>query len=269
MVLGGTASYAGFVSRQLGLSTGIITSFGEDFIFAHRFEALGIHLWGKPSKKTTTFENIYSDQGRTQYMSQRAATLSASDLMVDIPTAKAIILCLIADEVDLSLLEALPEEVSVSVVIQGWLRKTNAVGLVQSKTPKTSYFKYVDMAFMSDDDIQDLPGLLSMLISEIPLVIVTHGKNGADIYSDGKRKFYPSYPTMEVDPTGAGDVFSTAFTIAYSQSKDLDNACSFAHSAASLSVQGKGVQSLPSMEQVLDRQKQYISKFLSDNSNSG
>lgn len=260
-ILGGTTSYAGIVSSRLGMKAGILTSFGPDFLFEERLKGHGISVITQPSLETTTFENIYSDAGRIQYMSHRADTISPSSLPRDLSQLKAIQLCLIADEVDNQLLKILPEGILVGATIQGWLRSFGTDNRVHTKMPNLNLFEKVDIAIMSDDDIRDVPKLLPQLIERLPIVVVTRGANGADVFQDGQKHFFPSIPTIEVDPTGAGDVFSTAFLISYCHNPDILKACSFAHAAASISIEGTGVQSIPDREAVFERQESYLKDF--------
>ncbi|MEW5995488.1 MAG: PfkB family carbohydrate kinase, partial [Candidatus Zixiibacteriota bacterium] len=54
------------------------------------------------------------------------------------------------------------------------------------------------------------------------------------------------------DTTGAGDVFNSAFLLAYMNTKDMTTAATFANAAAALSVTGPGWSSYPSWSQVND-----------------
>jgi len=243
------------------MNTGVVTSYGEDFEFADRFEEYDISLWVQKSEKTTTFRNIYKDGSRTQYMPTRADTIGSDILPEFNADVKAIQLCLIADEVDLNLLSSLPSDILIGATIQGWLRNLEEDGRVIAKMPDINLFKYCDLVFMSDDDIREVPDLLEQIIEVVPIVILTRGKNGADVYDNGVKRTFPSYPSKEVDPTGAGDVFSTAFMISYSHNPNLARACSFAHCAASLSIEGVGVLSIPTREEVFERQKLYFEQF--------
>ena len=261
VILGGTTSYASIVSTRLGMQTGVVTSYSKDFKFAQRFEDYNIQLWVQESDETTTFRNIYKDGSRTQYMPTRADTIKPEILPELHDSIKAIQLCLIADEVDLNLLSALPSDILIGATIQGWLRNIEDDGLVTAKMPDLQLFEHIDLVFLSDDDIREVPQLLQHIIEIVPIVVLTRGKHGADVYNKGVKRTFPSYPSREIDPTGAGDVFSTAFMISYSHNPNIARACSFAHCAASLSIEGVGVKSIPTREQVFERQKLYFEQF--------
>ena len=194
-------------------------------------------------------------------MPTRAETIRPQTLPEFNKDIKAIQLCLIADEVDLDLLSALPTGIPIGATIQGWLRNFEKDGLVTAKLPNLKLFEHLQLVFMSDDDIREVPQLLEQIIKIVPIVVLTRGKNGADVYENGIKNTFPAYPSKEIDPTGAGDVFSTAFMISYSHNPNIRRACSFAHCAASLSIEGIGVKSIPTREEVFARQKLYFQKF--------
>ena len=74
---------------------------------------------------------------------------------------------------------------------------------------------------------------------------VGHG-NGT---RDGEERV-PAYQANEVDPTGAGDVFATAFFVRLHETGDAVQAARFANAAASFVVEGPGVSCIPSRAQV-------------------
>ncbi|MBT1003549.1 carbohydrate kinase family protein [Paenarthrobacter sp. DKR-5] len=80
------------------------------------------------------------------------------------------------------------------------------------------------------------------LVQRVPLVVVTTGREGA-LAIDGATGEYvevPTVPVDAVDPTGAGDVFSSAFMAASSIGWGLRTRLQFASLSASLSVRSLG-----------------------------
>ena len=51
-----------------------------------------------------------------------------------------------------------------------------------------------------------------------------------------------AFPSEEVDATGAGDTFATGFLVRYRETGDVGEAARFGAAAASLSVEGVGVE---------------------------
>ena len=56
-----------------------------------------------------------------------------------------------------------------------------------------------------------------------------------------------------VDPTGAGDIFATAFLIRYSETNDIHQAAKFANAAASFCIEKKGITGIANREKILQR----------------
>jgi sugar/nucleoside kinase (ribokinase family) len=86
--------------------------------------------------------------------------------------------------------------------------------------------------------------------------VITEYRDGSTIYqrqADGsivQSKILPR-PANEVDPTGAGDVFATAFVIRLQETGDPLQAARFANITASFSVEHPGVTGVPTRAQVL------------------
>lgn len=68
----------------------------------------------------------------------------------------------------------------------------------------------------------------------------------------------PTDPIQEVDPTGAGDIFTTAFTIAKSiYGKSLSEAARFANAMAGISITKSGIDGIPTIEEIKEIQEAY------------
>ena len=81
-------------------------------------------------------------------------------------------------------------------------------------------------------------------------VIITLGSEGVLLYS-GTPKWIPAIPTISVDSTGAGDVFSAALTVSLSEGKDFEEAIRFANKAASISITRFGaIPSIPHRKEI-------------------
>jgi sugar/nucleoside kinase (ribokinase family) len=108
------------------------------------------------------------------------------------------------------------------------------------------------VAVFSDDDS---PGeeQIANWAELCPVVIHTHGGQGCSVHVDGQRHHLPAFPTGEVDPTGAGDVFTAAYLIRFQESGDPLDAARFASAAASFCVEAEGVLGIPTRTQVEDR----------------
>lgn len=64
---------------------------------------------------------------------------------------------------------------------------------------------------------RDMPEILK----HVKILVVTRGKHGANLYTDGQEVFIPTVPEREVvDPTGVGDAFRGGFLVGYSRGWD-------------------------------------------------
>lgn len=88
------------------------------------------------------------------------------------------------------------------------------------------------------------------------LVVLKNGEDGCRIFDGDEILDVPSYPVMEVDPTGAGDTFCAAFVTALNDEMPLYAAGRFANAAGALSVLKKGpMEGAPTRGQVLELMK--------------
>jgi len=82
-------------------------------------------------------------------------------------------------------------------------------------------------------------------VQRVPIAVVTAGRDGALLYVSGERYELRARPALEVDPTGAGDVFAATFLARYRRDADPWDAAEAATCAASLSVEGVGWSAVP------------------------
>jgi len=56
--------------------------------------------------------------------------------------------------------------------------------------------------------------------------------------------------------------------VAYAEESNIEQACAFAHAAASLSIEGHGVNAIPTLDKITTRLSEYY-KFLSSYNEKG
>ncbi len=250
--VGGTATYAAAAAQRLGLTAAIVTSAAGDLDPA--LLPPGILLHRIPSAVTTTFENTYHEGHRTQFLRAVAGPLGCADVPVAWRTAPIAHLGPLAQEVDPTLVDCFPVSIQ-GTTPQGWMRAWDADGRVRY-TPWTSaptVLRRADVLIFSEEDVRMDEHAINQLTGLAGLSVVTRGRRGADVCVDGKLIHFPAYVATEVDPTGAGDVFATAFLIRYQETGDWTKAAEFANAAASFVIEGPGISTLPTREQVLTR----------------
>lgn len=259
--LGGTVTYAAKTAVNLGLKVGVVTSASSEMIAEFKQLVPEASLVTIPHHFSTAFENIYEGETRTQYIRSVAATLDSSSVPEQWFKAPMAFLCPIAQEVDPSLATMFKNTV-IAATPQGWLRSWDADGHVMP-TP----WEYSSIVLPSLTglilSIEDLPTkdpleretTLLEWAGQVPVMAVTKGAHGATLYFQQDRQDFQAYRTVEIDPTGAGDVFATAFLISLQKTKDAAQATNYACCVASFSVEGEGISAIPYPDQVEQRLK--------------
>lgn len=249
-VIGGAVTYAALTAQALGLSAAVVTSCGPDVDPASAMPGIPVHV--VPSAETTTFINIYRDGRRRQILKGVGGKIHGTDVPVAWRGAPLVLLGPLAQELDESIFQFLTGD-TVAASIQGWLRKWEESGEVSPTTWEgATLLPQVSVAIFSDDDspleqqIADWAGLCSTLIH-------THGGDGCSVHTGGVWRHLPAFPANEIDPTGAGDVFATAFLIRFRESNDPLDAARFASCAASFCVEAEGVNGIPTRGQIEER----------------
>ncbi len=120
--LGGTAAYSALTARALGLRVGIVTASGPET----SLQALnGIPIINVESPTSTTFENIYTEHGRVQYLRAQATRINFTNVPEAWQHASIIHLGPIANEMDAILPEAFSPTL-LGLTPQGWMRQWDA-----------------------------------------------------------------------------------------------------------------------------------------------
>jgi 1D-myo-inositol 3-kinase len=238
--VGGTVTFAAMTARALGYRVGILTSAGDDLPLNNTFA--GFELVVVPAAQSTTFENLYHDGRRSQYVRATAARLTPGDLPPTWRQAPIVHLGPLTQEVDPGFVDVFPPETLVGVTPQGWLRRWDSAGLVGACGWRAArrVLARADALVLSAEDVGGDSARLEEYLRLARLAAVTQSWQGATLYSGDCTASFPAYHVREVDPTGAGDVFAAAFFIRLRESGDPHEAARFANAAASFAVEGEG-----------------------------
>jgi hypothetical protein len=255
LVAGGTAIYSALTAGRLGMRTGILTSAAPDYSFFPNSASIVIKC--RPSEASTTFENVYTAAGRRQYLRAHAAPIEVDDLPPRWRNARIVHLGPVAQEVAPDFVAAF-DGALVGVTPQGWMRQWDASGLVSPCAWRDAerVLARADVVVLSSEDVGGDDALIHRYARWAQLLVVTLGSAGARVYCRGEARHYPAFAVETVDPTGAGDVFATAFLVRYAESRDPSDAAHFANCAASFVVEGLGASRLPTRAQVEVRRRQ-------------
>lgn len=255
-VLGGTVSFAAATAASLGRHPTILTRAGND-VDLSPLTALG-GLTVLPSEHTTTFANIYTPAGRVQYCYTPVSVIAAGDVPAALRNPKVVLLGPLVQEIEPDMIHIFPEETVVAAVPQGWMRKWDADGRVYP-TPWTTaeeFLPHLDALILSIEDVDGDLSIIEEYCTHVPLLVMTQYREGSTVYqqqADGSVSVtqVPPRPAQEVDPTGAGDTFATAFLLRLQETGDPLDAVRYANVTASFGVEGPGIAAIPSHDVVL------------------
>jgi ribokinase len=102
----------------------------------------------------------------------------------------------------------------------------------------------VDLVCLSDEDIGEDRSSLEHLRRHVAVVALTHGKAGCHVFEGEDCLFVPALPAHSVDPTGAGDTFAAAMSLAKAAGYHTLDAARLGSAAASVVVEGLGASPL-------------------------
>jgi len=246
--LGGTAAYSALTARALGMRVGIVTAAGTDV----SLEPLnGIPIVSLESESSTTFENIYTEQGRVQYLRSQAARIDFNQVPEPWQGTSIVHLGPVANEVD----GVLPKDYSPSILgltPQGWMRQWDSDGLVSTRewADSEAALAGANAVVISREDVNGDDLLIEHMAGQTEILVVTEGAAGAVLHWNGDRRRFRAPAVDEVDATGAGDIFATAFFVRLLNTRDPWEATRFAVLLASHSVERAGLDGIPTQIEI-------------------
>lgn len=239
MKTGGTASYSGLAAQALGCESLVLTSAGPNFDPAESLPGLTVKMI--PAVDTTTYENIYTAEGRQQYIYKQASPIEADNIPSNWREADIVHLGPLNQEFDLAILDNFPNSL-VGITPQGWLRKWDESGKIGYKSwqPDAAVLSKAAVVVISEEDIPQEESLQPYL-DAVPIFVRTKGAKGCTVFHSGEAYNFSAPAVKEVNLTGAGDIFATAFLIRLHQSGSFAEAAEFANYIAAWSVTGNTI----------------------------
>jgi sugar/nucleoside kinase (ribokinase family) len=259
---GGTVSYAAVTAQRLGRRPGILTRGSPERLTSAQTpfppanvtapadsDLAGIPIHLLPSPVTTTFVNQYEHGQRTQFIEAVAAPIQPADLPAAWAETPIVLLGPLVREIPTSWVSVFSRSL-VGLTPQGWMRQWDATGRVRPAHWENAaeFLRGVDVVILSREDVGGDDAYLAALrrlACPQCLMVVTDGWRGATLYRNGDIFTAPARATHEIDPTGAGDVFATAFLIHLAETRDPLTAVRFANIVASMSVEAPGMAAIP------------------------
>ena len=184
--LGGTAAYSALTARALGLRVGVVTSSGPETSLDALSDVLVVSA---SSPRSTTFENIYSENGRKQILHHRAVSLSLDSVPEVWQRTPIIHLGPVAQEVD----AILPDSFSPSLLgltPQGWMRAWDESGQVRRADWESAEqaLAQAGAVVVSSEDVGGDEERIEFMAAHTRVLVVTEAAAGARLYWHGDQR---------------------------------------------------------------------------------
>lgn len=208
--LGGTVAYAARAVKPFGIPIRVLTSAAPGEPLLADISADVSDLVSVPASQTTSFENIYTSDGRIQYVRGVAEVLRPEHVPSAWYDTPLVHLAPLVDEVDPRMAQVF-DGATVMLTLQGWLRQWGSDGLVRFKPWfDADVLRHINIVVFSEEDIADAPELEAQFADAVEHLFVTRAEHGGTYYHKGKAVTYPTPRVREVHPTGAGDIFAAS-----------------------------------------------------------
>jgi len=246
--LGGTAAYSALTAKALGMRTGIVTAWAGELSLEPLKDIL-IH--SIPAKKSTTFENVYTSDGRIQILHEQAPHIFPENVPEQWRQSSIIHIGPVAREVDAPPWNGFSPNL-LALTPQGWLRNWNDQGRISACSWKDSAqaLAVAGAIVISIEDVDGDEDEIERMSLACRVLAVTEGPAGARLYWHNDLRRFHAPPKKEVDATGAGDIFASAFFIRLIATRDPWEAARFATQVAALSVTRSGLDGVPTRQEI-------------------
>ena len=245
---GGGALYAAAQASKLGVEAAVVTACDGDIEPADLVPGVEWHVLRVD--QAITFENAYTGGVRTQRVLSTADAIRLRDVPEAWRWAPVVLLTPVLHDIDPAMPAALASpDTLLGVGAQGWLRRLDGDRVLPGAFDSEPPWLRGDAVFVSEEDLVDAEAVEAWR-RRVTTVVLTRGRTGYTFWDRAGRHDLSAVPACERDPTGAGDVFATAYLVRYSETHDALASARFAAAAASISVEGAGVDSVGGREQI-------------------
>ncbi len=248
--VGGTAAYAAFTAAALGLDVGLLTSAGPELDLAI-FRGVATVVC-HAATSTTTFRNVYHNGQREQFVSDRALPLAPALLPESWRQVPVVHVGPVIGECDAAWVTSFAGRAFVGVTPQGWMRGADDNGRVHPAawSNASAILPAASAVVLSIEDLAGDWDAARVMARRTRVLVVTCGADGGTLFVEGEVNVFPAWPIAELDATGAGDIFATAFFTSMASGAKPIAAAHFAACLASRSVARRGLTSVPSAQDV-------------------
>ena len=246
---GGAPGYAALTAQKHDISTGVISSVGDDYPVDLILKGIDVQV--VESEHTATFANYYDSGDRMQVLMASGNRIPQSSIPEGWTEPEILFAGPLLHELPTDCVNWFNPELSC-LLPSGWLRRWGHDGAIShADTLPTFRGKKWDIIVVSESEIESLPEQQLFDLGDI--VCVTQGEKGSRIWHEGWWLDVPVVYSNPVDLTGAGDVWATAFAIAISEGQRIEQAGLYAATASAIAIESTGLSGCPSREQIQAR----------------
>jgi sugar/nucleoside kinase (ribokinase family) len=239
---GGGVLYAAAQAQRLWLKVAAVTACSSEIDPSSLLP--GIDWQVLPSPATTTFENVYRDGIRRQRLLDVGRQIGLADLPEPWLDTPLVLLTSLFHEIDGGIAPSLAARGAiVGLGAQGWLRSLEGDRVGHAPFEPAPSWLAGEAVFVSQEDLSE-PERVEEWRARVAVVALTRAHSGCTVWDAAGRHEVSAAAVVEVDPTGAGDVFAVSFLVRYAESRDAVAAARFAAAAAALSVRGEGISAV-------------------------
>jgi sugar/nucleoside kinase (ribokinase family) len=250
-VLGGAAAHVALAAATAGAKVAIVSSIGEDFPpqFLEILDSKGIDLSGvvqRKGKSSHFWANFAKNGAMTEYRLQFGVgnKVSFRHLTRLSKHVKAIHLGILPPHLQRKILHSVQSRgklLSMTTIFHQAQTLRDKI-LLQLPLLDVLFLNTQEAVFLTRESI--VQEAIKILGNLVPLVIVTQGPEGCTVNHKSRISHVSSFPTQEVDATGAGDSFAGAFLAKYLQTEDILLAAQWGNAAGAVNVRQIGSTAL-------------------------
>jgi sugar/nucleoside kinase (ribokinase family) len=222
--VGGGPFYAARALRVLGRPARIVTtcSRGHRDTLLPDLVALGVPVAWRPAETTSTFGIRYDGHRRFMQVEEIGHVWTREDVADEaLANVDAVhVAPLLRSDFPPETLAELARGRRLSLDGQGLVRPGRTGELRLDARFDREVLRHLSILKLAEEEAQavlgDVVDTRTVAGLGVPEVLVTLGPRGSIVYADGREDFVPANEVKDVDPTGAGDAYATAYLAARS-----------------------------------------------------
>jgi hypothetical protein len=242
--LSGPAYFAARAHRSLGAEVGLAAAFDPEVDAHAAIPGVEPIVRGGAEARVS---RLYPGAGRyLMRLESPGAPLAPREIPARWQNVDLLHLAPLLGEVDVREWRTAIGAKHVALGAQGFVREAGPDGIVVPSrwNPDPASLEGVDSICLHEADLVEEDDLVERLRNIVPVVVVTRGRNGCDVWAIGRRTHVGIFQTKQVDPVGAGETFAASLFLALTRGEDPVHAARLGAAAASLAVEALGAEGL-------------------------